>query len=78
VMERLRMRGCTAILVAHRLSTVRDADEIILLKKGKVVERGTHDELWAANGEYTRLMMADQEPTLAEEEEEEPANAQPS
>lgn len=65
VMERLRMRGCTAILVAHRLSTVRDSDVILVLKHGQVVERGTHDELWAADGEYARLMRADQEPMVS-------------
>lgn len=65
VMERLRTRGCTAILVAHRLSTVRDCDVILVLKHGKVLERGTHDELWAADGEYANLMRADQEPTVA-------------
>ncbi|MCP5157279.1 MAG: NHLP family bacteriocin export ABC transporter peptidase/permease/ATPase subunit [Ectothiorhodospiraceae bacterium] len=65
VMERLRMRGCTAVLVAHRLSTIRDADEIIVLSKGKVLERGTHAELWAAQGEYAQLMRADQESDVA-------------
>lgn len=71
VMERLRMRGCTAILVAHRLSTVRDCDVILVMKSGKVVERGTHDELWSADGEYARLMRADQEPTAEISEEAE-------
>lgn len=60
VMERLRMRGCTAIIVAHRLSTVRDADQILVLSRGKIIERGTHDELWELNGEYARLMRADE------------------
>jgi ATP-binding cassette subfamily C protein len=56
VVERLRMRGCSCIVVSHRLSTIRDCDEIIVLDKGRVVERGTHDELWTANGHYARLI----------------------
>lgn len=71
VMERLRMRGCTAILVAHRLSTVRDSDLILVLKDGKVAEQGTHDALWAQDGEYSRLMRADQEPVVALSSEDE-------
>ncbi|HEX7844186.1 MAG TPA: ATP-binding cassette domain-containing protein, partial [Chitinophagaceae bacterium] len=50
------MQNRTSIVIAHRLSTIRHADEIIVLQKGKIVERGNHEQLLAQNGFYKKLV----------------------
>ncbi|MEV6878907.1 ABC transporter ATP-binding protein [Amycolatopsis sp. NPDC051128] len=62
------LAGRTALVIAHRLSTVRAADQILVVEHGEIVERGTHEELLAANGRYAVLhatQFADQEPAVA-------------
>ena len=57
IMDNIRRRGCTCVIVAHRLSAVRDCTQIVVMKSGKIIQRGTHEELVSQDGYYRRFIQ---------------------
>ncbi|EQB43263.1 ABC transporter [Colletotrichum gloeosporioides Cg-14] len=67
-------RGRTTITIAHKLATIRDADNIVVMKQGQIIEQGTHNALLAMNGAYPRLVMA-QDLAITEEPSDSASNS---
>ena len=61
--DNIRRRGCTCVIVAHRLSTIRSADKIIVLENGRIAEVGKHDALMQRGGLYSQLYQRQMEMT---------------
>ena len=57
IIDNIKRRGCTCIIIAHRLSAIRDCDQIIVMEEGQIVQRGTHRELAAAEGHYQTFIQ---------------------
>ena len=71
IMDAIRRRGCTCVIVAHRLSAIRDCNQIVVMKDGKIVERGNHKSLMKADGYYASLMLEEgKKPVTVEKKSE--------
>ena len=62
ILDNIKRRGCTCIMVAHRLSAIRDCDEILVMDNGRIVQRGSHEELMKQEGHYQRLVQSGGQP----------------